>query len=113
MEEENEITDILNRIKKHLAKGEEIVIEVEGSTPYLQSSWVKNPLSDSDTEALDLYLYQSIREPYFTEIAYGGDGVFTFTVENGELELECEIQIYGENGEVEETNYDTLTFDDE
>ena len=51
MEEENEITDILNRIKKHLAKGEEIVIEVEGSTPYLESSWVKNPLSD--TEALD------------------------------------------------------------
>ena len=31
----------------------------------------------------------------------------------GELELECEIQIYGENGEVEEANYDTLTFDDE
>lgn len=53
MEEEDEITDILNRIKKHLAKGEEIVIEVEGSTPYLQSSWVKNPLSESDTEALD------------------------------------------------------------
>ncbi len=35
MEEENEITDILNRINEHLAKGEEIVIEVEGSTPYL------------------------------------------------------------------------------
>lgn len=53
MEEENEITDILNRIKKHLAKGEEIVIEVEGSTAYLESRWLKNPLSDSDTEALD------------------------------------------------------------
>ena len=43
MEEENEIIDILNKIKQHLAKGEEVVIEVEGTTPYLESCWIKNP----------------------------------------------------------------------
>ena len=102
------LTNVFNKIIDHLSKGEEVEFSVGG--PYLESTWIKNPLDDNDTNVLYEYIADEVHtQSFFTDVGYGSDGVFIFTTnDENELFLECIVDIYDEDGEIVEVETDTL-----
>tara|TARA_B100000795_G_scaffold220769_1_gene175300 strand:- start:827 stop:1171 length:345 start_codon:yes stop_codon:yes gene_type:complete len=110
------LTDVFNKITYHLSKGEEVEFSVGGS--YLETRWIKNPLDDNETSILYMYIIEEVcTQSFFTDVGYGADGVFKFTLDSLDaiviyeectLFLECIVEVYDENGEIDEVVRETL-----
>ena len=105
------LTNVFNKIIDHLVKGEEVEFSVGGT--YLESTWIKNPLDDNDTNILDMYIIEVVQtQSFFTDVGYGSDGVFKFVLQDFDEEytlfLDCFVDIYDEDGEIAEEVIETL-----
>ena len=109
------LTNVFNKIIDFLEKGEEVEFSCGG--PYLETNWIKNPLDDNDTNILDMYIIDEVcTQSFFTDVGSGSKGIFKFTTdsldfgldEECKLFLDCIVEIYDEDGEVEKVDLDTL-----
>ena len=108
------LTDVFNKIIYYLNKGEEVEFSVGG--PNVETEWIKNPLNDNETNILDMYIIEEVQtQDFFTDVGYGSDGVFKFTLDaidedfpDCTLFLECIVDVYDEDGEVDEVVRETL-----
>ena len=103
------LTDIFNKITNHLTQGEEVEFAIGGT--YLEITWMKNPLDDNETSILEMYITQEVQtQSFFTDVGCGSDGIFKFTLDSLDenfdeeytLFLECIVDVYDEDGEVDE-----------
>ena len=100
------LTNVFNKIICHLNKGEEVEFSVGGT--YVETEWIKNPLDVNDTSILNMYIIEYVQtQSFFTDVGYGSDGVFKFFFNEGfdeecSLFLECSVDVYDEDGEIEE-----------
>ena len=109
------LKDLFNKIIYYLNKGEEVEFSVGG--PYVETKWIKNPLNDNETNILDMYIIEEVQtQSFFTDVGYGSDGVFKFTLDSIDedfdeectLFLECIVNVYAEDGEIDEVVRKTL-----
>lgn len=109
------LKDVFNKITNYLIQGEEVEFSIGGS--YLEIIWKKNPLDDNETSILNMYIIQEVQtQSFFTDVGYGSDGVFKFKLnsldedfdEEYTLFLECIVDVYDEDGEVDEVVRETL-----
>lgn len=108
------LKDVFNKIIYCLNKGEEVEFSVGG--PYVETEWIKNPLNDNETYILNMYIINQVQtQHFFTDVGYGSDGVFKFTLDaidedfpDSTLFLECIVDIYDEDGKIDEVVRETL-----